>query len=114
MSGRVDEKFIFGEEADINDPLTNKLKQAATQDTPDKSTTVPGTADRRSYSPVENSLPFELRVLDTALEEACRCDIRPYISPDTGTWVLRLMYCHGALSFSNMNLNWFERSTKRV
>lgn len=61
--------YIFGEEPDISDGLTHKMQKAAVQDSGQG---VPGTPDMASHSPADHSLPFELRMLDTALEEACK------------------------------------------
>lgn len=68
-SGRIAGMYIFGEEPDISDGLTHKMQQAAMQD---EGQVVPGAPDMASHSPSDHSLPFELRMLDTALEEACK------------------------------------------
>lgn len=69
-SGRVADMYIFGEEPDISDSLTLKMKQAAVPDSLDQA--APGTPDMTGHSSADHSVPFELRMLDTALEEACR------------------------------------------
>jgi hypothetical protein len=62
--------FIILEEPDTTDELIAKMKAAAVNDMPEHSAAdTPGVA---TYSHVDRSLPFEMRMLEIALEEACQ------------------------------------------
>jgi hypothetical protein len=64
--------YIYGVEPDIRDDLIGKMKRAALLDLPGMvHAGTPPTPDRQTYKPAD-PLPFELRMLDTALEDACR------------------------------------------
>lgn len=68
-SGRIDNQYVLTEEPDVSDKLTDKLRQMSAV-----SASVPrgeehGTGGRRAGDHL--NLPFELRMLEMALDEAC-------------------------------------------
>lgn len=65
-SGRVDDQYVLTEEPDVNDKLTEGLRQMSTVSPQEEA---PGVAPRRAGDHLH--LPFELRMLEVALDEAC-------------------------------------------
>lgn len=67
-SGRVDNQFVITEEPDVGDKLVKKLEQMAAMPNSLSADQDPATVRR----PADHwNLPFELRMLEVALDEAC-------------------------------------------
>lgn len=68
-SGRIDNQYVLTEEPDVGDKLTDKLRQMSAVSAPLPRGEEHGTGGRRAGDHL--NLPFELRMLEMALDEAC-------------------------------------------